>query len=62
MDIDGFSNAHPIAYVHIAYAVVWLLQFGYVLWMVAQWRKAGQEEKATEPEQSSGPVVPRSHA
>ena len=39
MDIDQFANAHPIGYVHIAYAVVWGLQFGYVAWIVTKLRR-----------------------
>ena len=39
VDIESFTRVHPIAYVHIAYAVVWGLHFGYAAWVAVQWRK-----------------------
>jgi hypothetical protein len=39
MNVELFANQHPLAYVHIAYAVVWLLQGSYAAWMVVQWRR-----------------------
>ena len=39
VDIESFTRVHPIAYVHIAYAVVWGLHFGYAIWIAVQWRK-----------------------
>ena len=62
MDIESFANAHPLAYVHIAYAVVVLLHLGFVSWIAVQWRKIPEWEKATEPAQVPDSVVPRSHA
>ena len=62
MDIESFSNAHPLAYVHIAYAVVVLLHLGFVCWIAVQWHLLPEEKKATEPAQVPDSVVPRSHA
>lgn len=62
MDIESFSSLHPLAYVHIAYAVVVVLHLGFVLWIAVQWRKVPDGKKATEPVQMPDSVVPRSHA
>ena len=40
MDIETLSRLHPIGYVLIAYSVVWVLLFGYALWILSQWRKS----------------------
>jgi hypothetical protein len=39
VDIESFARVHPIGYVHIAYAVVWGLHFGYAAWIVMQLRR-----------------------
>ena len=44
MDFEKFANAHPIGYVHIAYAVVILLHFGYLLWMLWEWHRLRNAE------------------
>jgi len=38
VDIESFANAHPLRYVHLAYAVVWGLHFGYAAWVVNKLR------------------------
>lgn len=43
MDIENFVRLHPIGYVHMAYAVVWGLHFGYVAWVVLQLRRTGRK-------------------
>jgi hypothetical protein len=40
MSFEEFAQAHPIAYVHMAYAVVWVLHFGYAGWV---WRSLRRE-------------------
>ncbi len=40
MDVEHFAGQHPIGYVHIAYAVVWLFMFGYAIWMAVAWQKS----------------------
>ena len=42
LGIEQFTSRHPLAYVHIAYAVVWGLHFGYALWIGLQWRKTSR--------------------
>ncbi len=45
MDIEEFVRHHPITYVHIAYAVVWVLHFGYAAWIMLEWRRTTREER-----------------
>ena len=45
MDIEEFVRLHPLTYVHIAYAVVWVLHFGYAGWIVLAWRRTAREEQ-----------------
>jgi hypothetical protein len=40
MNVESFARLHPIGYVHVAYAVVWGLHFGYGLWVFTQWRRS----------------------
>ncbi len=54
MDIEEFARLHPIAYVHLAYAVVWGLQFGYAAWIAVQWRRAGREERRLKLSETKG--------
>jgi hypothetical protein len=59
MDIDRYAAAHPLGYVHIAYAVVIVLHFGYGLWIAREWFRvranadkrvsADADKKATRP-------------
>lgn len=45
MDIESFARLHPMAYVHIAYSVVWGLHFGFALWIAVQWRRTGDKNR-----------------
>jgi hypothetical protein len=40
MNFETFARLHPIGYVLMAYSVVWVLLFGYAIWIAFQWSRA----------------------
>jgi hypothetical protein len=39
VDIENFARMHPMAYVHVAYSIVWGLHLAFVLWIIVSWRR-----------------------